>query len=387
MKPRITLRDVAQRSDVHVSTVSLALRNSPRLPEGTRNRVQAIAKEMGYVHDSLLDALLAYRDSARRRSNPTVLAYVTSWPTKLDASPHHRFYWRGARQRASELGFRLEHFSLAEPGMTDIRLGQILLARGIHGVVLSSFAQGFAAVRFDWAKFAAVRIDLQPVWPPFHSSAVDHVRAIQEAVRQALRVGYVRPGFILGHNWSELVEDRWKMGFLWAQQSLREADRLPIFLFNSDWNKTPREHRFKAWYSENRPDVLIGPFRQIEMRLGDLGLALHQGVAVIDPFLEVAHPFYAGILHNLEEVGARAIENLVMAVTQNIRGIPEVMVRSYVDGIWQPGPSCPPNGRMPGMGAPFNNLNNLSPDWARKLGSVDRINPNFPCDREQPRVI
>jgi LacI family transcriptional regulator len=77
MKTRITLRDVAHRSNVHVSTVSLALRNSPRLPEDTRVRVQAIAKEMGYAHDPLLDALLAYRDSARRQSNPAVLAYVT----------------------------------------------------------------------------------------------------------------------------------------------------------------------------------------------------------------------------------------------------------------------------------------------------------------------
>jgi LacI family transcriptional regulator len=342
MTTRITLRDVALRSHVHVSTVSLALRNSPRLPEGTRARVQAIAKEMGYAHDPLLDALLAYRDSARRQSNPAVLAYVTSWPVALDASPHHRFYWHGATQRAAELGFRLEHFSLSEPGMTDVRLGQILLARGIHGVVLSSFAEGSAEVRFDWAQFAAVRIELQPVWPPFRTTAVDHVRAIQEAVRQALRLGYGRPGFLLGHNWSELVEDHWKMGFLWAQQSLPAADRLPIFLFKSDWRVLPREDRFKAWYAGNRPDVLIGPYHQIETRLGDLSLTVPHGVAVIDPFLEVPHPFYAGVLHNFEEVGARAVENLVMAVTQNLRGIPQVMVRSYVDGFWQPGLSCPP---------------------------------------------
>jgi LacI family transcriptional regulator len=386
MKTRITLRDVAQRSNVHVSTVSLALRNSPRLPECTRNRVQAIAREMGYAHDPLLDALLAYRDSARRRSNPAVLAYVTSWPTALDSSPHHRYYWRGAKQRASELGFRLEHFSLAEPGMTDARLGQILLARGIQGVVLSSFSEGSAEVRFDWEQFAAVRIELQPVWPPFQTSAVDHVRAIQEAVRQALRRGYIRPGFMLGHNWSELVEDHWKMGFLWAQQSLPAVDRLPIFLFKSDWRAVPREHRFEAWYSRNRPDVLIGPYRQIEMRLGDLSLTVPHSVAVIDPFLEVEHPFYAGILHNFEEVGARAIENLVMAVTQNLRGIPEVMVRSYVDGFWQPGPSCPPSGRMPRFETPFNNSNNTPADPGRRSGSVNVCNP-IPIRREQPRVI
>jgi LacI family transcriptional regulator len=386
MKTRITLRDVAHRSNVHVSTVSLALRNSPRLPEDTRVRVQAIAKEMGYAHDPLLDALLAYRDSARRQSNPAVLAYVTSWPTELDSNPHHRLYWLGARQRAAELGFRLEHFSLSEPGMTDIRLGQILLARGIQGVVLSSFAEGSAEVRFQWEQFAAVRIELQPVWPPFQTSAVDHVRAIQEAVRQALRLGYRRPGFMLGHNWSELVEDHWKMGFLWAQQSLPAADRLPIFLFRSHWREIPRGDRFRAWYSRNRPDVLIGPYREVEMSLGDMGLTAPQSVAVIDPFLDAAHPFYAGMLHNFEEVGARAIENLVMAVTKNLRGIPEVMVRSYVDGIWQPGPSCPPKRGMVRIEELFNNSNNMPTDLVRKRGSIGVCNP-IPSNREQPRVL
>src|SRR5580693_10677977 len=76
MTPRVTLRDIARRANVHVSTVSLALRDSPRLPDETRFRVQAMAREMGYVHDSVLDALLAYRDSARRRARPQVLGYV-----------------------------------------------------------------------------------------------------------------------------------------------------------------------------------------------------------------------------------------------------------------------------------------------------------------------
>jgi LacI family transcriptional regulator len=343
MTPRVTLRDIARRANVHVSTVSLALRDSPRLPGETRVRVQAMAREMGYVHDPVLDALLAYRDSARRRNRPPVLGYVTSWAMPLDEIPHHRFYWRGARRRAEELGFRLEHFSLATPGMTDVRLGKILAARGITGVVLSSFETGSAEVSFDWNQFAGVRIEMQPVLPALSTTAVDHVRAIVEAVRQAVALGYRRPGFMLGHDWSELVEDHWKMGFLWAQHEwLPPDDRLPVFLFHADWKHFPRSYHFRSWYTDNRPDVLIGPQFHIEARLGDLNLSVPGSVAVIDPFLEMADPFYAGVLHNFDEVGARAIDSLVVAVTRNARGIPNDLVRSYVAGYWHPGPSCPP---------------------------------------------
>jgi LacI family transcriptional regulator len=341
MPRRITLRDVATRANVNVSTVSLALRNSPRLPEATRTRIQSLAKEMGYTRDSWLDALLSYRDTTRRQTHPLVLAYVTSWEMPLEKIPHHRFYWKGAVRRAGELGFQLEHFSLAHPGMTDVRLGSILEARGITGIVLSSFARGAAELRFDWSRFSAVRIDLQPASPLLSTTAVDHMRAIIQAVRQGVSHGYRRPGFMLGHDWSELVEDRWEIGFTWAQRSLAPKDRLPIFTFNADWKRAPRQHRFKAWYSQHRPDVLIGPYFHIEARLRDLNLVVPRDIAVIDPFLETPHPFYAGIIHDFEEVGARAVENLVLLVTRNIRGIPPVIVRSYVDGSWVPGASCP----------------------------------------------
>lgn len=338
---RTTLRDVARKAAVNVSTVSLALRNSPRISEGTRSRIQEIAREMGYTHDAWLDALLSYRDTARRRTHPTTLAYVTSWPVPIESAPHHRCYWVGARRRAADLGFNLEHFSLTTPGMSDERLSSILIARGINGVVLSSFARCSIEVRFDWSQFAAVRIELQPTRPAFSTIAVDHVRAIARAVEEARRLGYRRPGLMLGHDWSALVEDHWEIGFYWAQRALAPEDRLPIFTFDARWEQATRQYRFGGWFSENKPDVLLGPYLHIERRLADLNLSVPADIAVIDPFLEMPHPFYAGVVHDFEEVGARAMEQLSTLITRNVRGVPLMMTRSYVDGTWQPGPSCP----------------------------------------------
>ena len=44
----VTLKDVAQRANVAVSTVSYALNNDPRIPEETKNRVMQAAQELGY---------------------------------------------------------------------------------------------------------------------------------------------------------------------------------------------------------------------------------------------------------------------------------------------------------------------------------------------------
>jgi LacI family transcriptional regulator len=49
--PRPTLVDIAKASGVSKATVSLVLRNSPSIPERTRERVLGVAKKLGYVYN------------------------------------------------------------------------------------------------------------------------------------------------------------------------------------------------------------------------------------------------------------------------------------------------------------------------------------------------
>ncbi len=65
MPRRITIRDIAERAGVHYSTVSLALRNSPRLRPEICARIRAIADELNYLPDPAMAALSAYRNAIR----------------------------------------------------------------------------------------------------------------------------------------------------------------------------------------------------------------------------------------------------------------------------------------------------------------------------------
>lgn len=342
MPERISLRDIAQQAGVHFSTVSLALKNSPRLSVQTRERVRRIAADLGYRHDPWLDALLAYRETKRRQKHPTVLAYVSSWDAPIESLPHHRFFWRGARRKADELGMKLESFSLAAEHMSAERLEQILAARGIDSLILSSFPEGAERLDFDWSKLAAVRIEFQPAWPPMPTVSVDHLRIIQEAFLQVLRLGYRRPGLVVGHNWSRLVEDHWQIGFSWCQQQLAAEDRIPPLAIRFQDEAGPARAAFASWRSAHSPDVILGAHEAVEARLAPGRERIPHCFALADPFLEQPHPFYAGVVHPLEAVGAKAVEQLVGMMTQNIRGIPAEAIRTYVDGRWSPGPSCPP---------------------------------------------
>ena len=54
---RVTLKDIAAACGYTVNTVSRALRGDPKLPEATRAQIQAVARDMGYIRNSLASTL------------------------------------------------------------------------------------------------------------------------------------------------------------------------------------------------------------------------------------------------------------------------------------------------------------------------------------------
>jgi len=57
----VSIRDIAEKAGVHPSTVSLALRGSSRIPEATRERIAAIAEEIGYRPNYIAKALAGHK--------------------------------------------------------------------------------------------------------------------------------------------------------------------------------------------------------------------------------------------------------------------------------------------------------------------------------------
>jgi len=76
---RVTMSDVALAAHVHKSTVSLALRNQPKLNAATRERIRKIAEELGYRPDPMLDLfnLIAVRWPPRPAG---AIAFVSDLP-------------------------------------------------------------------------------------------------------------------------------------------------------------------------------------------------------------------------------------------------------------------------------------------------------------------
>jgi LacI family transcriptional regulator len=156
LQARPTIRDIGRKTGYHYSTVSLALRDHPRIPESTKQIIREAAKGLGYQPDPALSALCAYRLMKRPPKEQTVIAWLTNHRgrTGWKRSACTRDYFEGASQHATERGYRLETFWLSEPGMTGQRMSKILWTRGIQGVLLPPQEQ-LTTIELAWENLSA----------------------------------------------------------------------------------------------------------------------------------------------------------------------------------------------------------------------------------------
>ncbi|HUL51924.1 MAG TPA: LacI family DNA-binding transcriptional regulator [Opitutaceae bacterium] len=387
----VTMADVAKQAGVHTTTVSLALRNHPSLPDSTRRRLQTLAEKMGYQPDPALRALIAWRRQARPRKDAPTLAYLTHWDTKWgwQKAPAHAQFFAGATAKARRLGYKLEHFWLGEPRLSPQRMSGILRTRGINGVIVASCLPGSDGLQaVDWSRFSAVRIDYFPQEPELHTVTNDQRAIIQLAMRRVVAAGYRRIGFVIPSWWDRFSDLAWSAGFLAEQHELPPEGRIPILRFDDGpqgGSVAPTEFRgrlprkaFEKWLQRYQPEVLISREEFVEPQLTELGLAVPRDIALVEIFLE-PDGRTAGVRQNCDRVGELAVEILAGQLQNYIHGIPTFPTTTLVEGTWFDGSSLPPRrAPAPAVARPGRRGARPAPD-ARRVGCAPDRRPVRPA--------
>jgi len=162
----------------------MALRDSPHLPEVTRDRVKRAAHDLGYRSDPMLAALAAHRWRRRPAPSGSTLAVLADGTVEGEA---------GMVERAGVYGYKVEVFQIHDYP-DGRRLSDVLYSRGILGVVVGQiFTPGFCE-SFDWSRFVTVACSEGFHRPPVNLVMPNHFRAVQEAWDQAWERGYRRIG-------------------------------------------------------------------------------------------------------------------------------------------------------------------------------------------------
>jgi LacI family transcriptional regulator len=333
VKPTATLEDVAKAAGVHRTTVSLSLRNHPRIPEETRNRVKAVAERLRYRINPLVSALMQSRRSGKPVKHAT-LAYVTNYPTRYGWRPEHHDrpdFFPGAVERAGDFGYKLEHFWLGEPGMTPNRFCDMLSARSINGLIIGRLPPGQNSLQLDWDRFSCVALGMTLRSPVLHHVTENHYDTVWQSMERCLERGYKRVGIVFPDgNDSPRVGDRWLGAFFTQQLKFAPRDRIPLCS-----EKPTDEASFRAWFLKHKPDaILVNNARLLIQWLEQLGRKVPEDVGIVS--LEHRRDFEGtGMYYDPAKIGGLAVEMLIGLMHRNETGVPAVQHEILLTGEWR----------------------------------------------------
>ncbi len=323
---------LAERAGVSHPTVSRALRNNPRISAATRDRIQALAREMGYRPDPAMSALIAHRNRSPETREYRKIAVLNAWGSRLP------FYMgtqlAGIRSRAAELGYEVELFPVTPDTAGHRSLSRVLVSRGIRGVIAGGLPSGFPPLAMTWASFSAVALgySVQPV--ALHLVAADHMAAVDIAYRRLRAAGYRRIGFF------DRLGSETRNQHLYLSSYLRclvvdgiRYDDSPPLLFNNIAEVDPvpwlREHRFDA--------VVAGYHVLLIEQLQAAGLRVPEDVAVAAVSLRPEDQGMAGVRDAFPEMGAWAVDLLHGMLLTGKYGLPDQEYSVHVKGRWRDG--------------------------------------------------
>lgn len=333
--PEVTLEDVARAAGVHRSTVALALRNNSRISVGTRKRVRALSKKLGYRLNPLVAALMHTRRTAAS-SCQEVLAFVTNhrtrygWRHECHNSPD---FFPGAAECARDLGYVLEHFWLGGPGMTLKRFDRALSSRRIRGLIFAGMPPEKRLLGLQWNRLSAVALGMSLESPRLHRVTERHFDAAWLAMQRCREFGYRRVGFVFTDaDDSPRASDRWVGAYFTQQLYHLHPDRIPICP-----GVPADEKAFGSWFREHRPDALLATHSAPVLGwLATMGYDVPRDVGVVE-LQGYMNENASGIFYNAAKMGSLAVERLSALLQYNEVGIPQEPCDILVSGTWQEG--------------------------------------------------
>ncbi|EIP98276.1 transcriptional regulator [Opitutaceae bacterium TAV1] len=327
-------RAIAAALGVHQTTVSLALRGDPSIPEETRRRVEQAAVRLGYRPNAWVTSLMAHIRSGRVASNRGCIAILLDARDEADAFPNetYRQQYEGMVARAEATGFRMECFYLQARGMDAGKIDRILTARGINGLVLAAPKRSAGEVAMNWARYACASVAHSWETPDVHRVSTDHQQNVNIVFRELLHRGYRRIGIALAPE-AGTVRSFWLAQLLLWQHHRPAKDRVPIY---PAVPHLPRPDRFRAWYRKWKPDALVCLLGEEQPLVEAAGLRVPEDIAMVC-LNRPSRSRFSGTEENHRVIGANVVDLVAGQILKNEYGLPEHPTKVLVKGTWVEG--------------------------------------------------
>ena len=235
-------------------TVSLALRDSPKISAVTRERIRKIALQLGYQPDPELSRLMKHLRLSRTAQGKTDVAIVDFYPATTFAEGYYmRKIRAGATARAGELGFNITTIHAADYHFNLKHILNVIRHRGIEGLLL--LPPAIMPLQLDptadWRDISVVATSNSILAPRFHSVVPHQFANMMRLLEKMKRSGHRRVCAIF----DEFFDERTAHNFTAAVDWHRHGRRTLVL----PWKLSPAQKRSRVaqWIARQKPDLIF----------------------------------------------------------------------------------------------------------------------------------
>jgi LacI family transcriptional regulator len=316
----ISLKHIAEAAGVSRTTVSLALRNHPRISKSTRERVQKLAKEMGYRPNAEVSRVLGKLREKREDFDRPVLALISDYEVPIHRQKPESRTWRGFHDRCMELGYTPEEFWMGDGRIGPDRLVTILETRGIRGLVFTGLRDPGLAGAMDLSSFACATIGNSIHQPELNRATSDKYHNTQLCCERLWERGARRIGLAVPALQEHRVEHTFLSGYLVFHRLHKHKEWQTPFVDDDPWEP----ERIIAWIRLKKLDACVVAYPGLESRVDGVRIA---GVNVMEPG-------QCGINQRHDRIASGAVDLVDAQLRRNQFGLPPYPKAMLVRGEW-----------------------------------------------------
>ena len=315
------MREISERAGVSHATVSMALRNDPRISAATRRRIEKLAMAMGYQRDPRISELMQHLRRGKQETLRGVLAYLDFRTESLPVNSSLNIEIEAAKNQTDELGYDMQVIYPRLNGLTDRRLDTMLESRGIRGILVGASPTPQSRLDLSWDRLAGVMMGHSLAHPLLDRITTHFFHAVSTAYTRLRELGLRRIGLVITE-WHDLRTDRQiHAGFLINQQIGSRRCRVPVLTCPG---RTVDKSALLSWARDHRPDgILLGSSSSLPvrwLRAAGIRIPADMSVAILD--LKSSDGRFSGILQDPAVRARRGAEYLTMKLEANEFGIP-----------------------------------------------------------------
>lgn len=325
MKP--TIKDVAKKANVSITTVSRALHGYDDVSPHTRKRIIKIAKDLGYTPNILAQRL------QKQRADTIGLILPTFKPRFSD--PFFSELLAGIGNKAAELGFDLL-VSTRAPGEQEVKTYQNLIE--------GARVDGFIVVRtrefdpritylieegFSFAAFGRSKSNSNYAYVD-----EDGYYAMQLVAEHIVSLGHKRIGCITSN--ADLNFTRYRMNGLKDGLANHQISIDENIVRTGDLTQRSGYELGKELLQHPDPPTMIVAFNDL-MAFGvmsaaqELGLVVGRDLSVTGfddiPMAEFSHPSLTTISQPVYQIGGMLCDILIKMVNKTLEKLPQIVLK------------------------------------------------------------